>query len=59
MKTCRRCLREFDDRLYIHKNQAHELGELFLEATDPEGENVLCPGCQEETGIFNLLGFGQ
>ncbi|MEI7673988.1 MAG: hypothetical protein WCK00_17925 [Deltaproteobacteria bacterium] len=59
MKTCKRCLREYDDRLYIHKNQAHELGELFLGATDPEGANDLCFDCREVTGIFTLLGLDQ
>lgn len=59
MKTCKRCLREYDDGISVHKNPAHELGELFLEATVPEGENALCPDCREETGIFTLLGFGQ
>jgi hypothetical protein len=59
MKTCNRCLREYDNGISAQKNPAHELSELFLEATDPEGENDLCPDCREETGIFTLLGFGQ
>ena len=59
MKTCKRCLREYDDSIFAHKSPAHELGKLFLEATEPEGENDLCPDCREETGIFTLLGFGQ
>jgi hypothetical protein len=59
MKICRRCLREYDDSISAHWNPADELGELFLEATDPVGENDLCPDCLEETGIFTLLGFGQ
>jgi hypothetical protein len=59
MKTCKRCLREYEDSISVHKNPAHELRELFLEAIDPERENDLCPDCREETGIFTLLGFGQ
>jgi hypothetical protein len=59
MKTCKRCLRKYNDSLSVHKNPADELGELFLKATDPEGGNDLCPDCREETGIFTLLGFGQ
>lgn len=59
MKTCGRCLREYDDGISVHENPARELGELFLEATDPEGENDLCADCREETGISILLGFGQ
>ena len=58
MKRCKRCGREYDDGISAQKNPAYELGELFL-ATDPEGENDLCPDCREETGIFTLLGFGQ
>ena len=59
MKTCNRCLREYDDTIFAHKSPAHELSELFLAATDPEREKELCPDCREETGIFTLLGFGQ
>lgn len=59
MKRCERCLREYDDGISIHKSPARELGELFLEATEPDGESNLCPDCREETGIFTLLGFGQ
>ncbi|MFH2120819.1 MAG: hypothetical protein ABIJ25_10550 [Pseudomonadota bacterium] len=59
MKTCKRCLREYDDSISVHKNPAHELGELFFKATEPEGENDLCPDFREEMGIFTLLGFGQ
>ena len=59
MKTCKRCLREYDDRIFIHKNPVGDLAELFLKATDPESGNDLCPDCRDETGIFNLLGFGQ
>jgi hypothetical protein len=59
MKTCKRCLREYEESISVHKSPAHELGELFLKAADPEGENNFCPDCQEETGIFILLGFGQ
>ncbi|TSA48168.1 MAG: hypothetical protein D4R56_00875 [Deltaproteobacteria bacterium] len=59
MKTCKRCLREYEDSISVHKNPAHELGELFLKATEPEEENDLCPDCREEMGIFTLLGFGQ
>jgi len=59
VKTCKRCLREYEDGISVHKSPARELGELFLEAADPEGEYDLCPDCREETGIFTLLGFGQ
>jgi hypothetical protein len=59
MKICKGCLREYDDKISVQKNPVHELGELFVQSTDPEGENDLCPACTRETGIFNLLGFGQ
>ena len=59
MKTCKRCLREYDDSISDHDNPVYELGELFLKTTDREGENDLCPDCREEAGIFTLLGFGQ
>jgi len=59
MKRCKRCQREYEDGISAQKNPAYELGELFLKATDPEGENDLCPDCREVAGIFTLLGFGQ
>jgi hypothetical protein len=59
MKTCKRCLRKYEDSISVHRSPAHELGELFLKAADPEREYELCPDCREETGIFTLLGFGQ
>jgi len=59
MKTCRRCLREFDAHVPADYSPAQEIGELFLDAADPEGGNELCPDCREEMGMLNLLGFGQ
>jgi hypothetical protein len=59
VKTCNRCLREYDDTISVQKNPADDLGEMFLKATDPERENDLCPDCREEMGIFTLLGFGK
>ena len=59
MKTCTRCLREYDEGDSGGCDPAHKLGKLFLAATNPEGEDDLCPDCREETGIFTLLGFSQ
>ncbi|MCX5855560.1 MAG: hypothetical protein NTZ24_13500 [Deltaproteobacteria bacterium] len=59
MKTCRRCLREFDAHDPDDYSPAREIGELFLDAADPEGKNELCPDCREEMGMLNLPGFGQ
>ena len=57
MKTCKRCLRKYEERDPADYNPAQEIGELFLDAADPEGKNELCPDCREALGIMNLLGF--
>jgi hypothetical protein len=59
MKICKGCGREYVDGISDHENPIYELGELFLKATNREGENDLCPDCREEAGIFTMLGFGQ
>ncbi|PIP08587.1 MAG: hypothetical protein COX51_03750 [Syntrophobacteraceae bacterium CG23_combo_of_CG06-09_8_20_14_all_50_8] len=59
MKTCKRCQREYDEQVFVDNGPAQELGALFLEVTNPEIENDLCPDCREDAGILTLLGFGQ
>jgi hypothetical protein len=59
MKTCKKCLREFDDSICVCKSPVHELGELISKVADQEKETDLCPDCRKEKGIFTLLGFGQ
>lgn len=59
MKTCKRCLQEYEEEFPVESDPAHELGTLFLEVTNPEIENDLCPDCREDAGILTLLGFGQ
>ena len=71
MKTCKRCLREFDeeDVLGADVSPATELGS-YMDSRfhgNDRGEtdigvediNDLCPECREESGVMNLLGFGQ
>lgn len=59
MKVCKLCLREFEDLLPVDCSPAQELGELFLDDVDAQGWKELCPDCREETGVLNLLGFGE
>ena len=56
MKTCKRCLREFEeDDQYM--SPAEELADIFLQDIGVEDVNDLCPQCREELGIMNILGF--
>ena len=59
MKTCKRCLREYDEQNTDDRSPAQELGELFLDDAEPDAGKELCPDCLEETGVLNLLGFGE
>ncbi len=44
MKTCNRCLREYDDTISVQKNPADDLGEIFLK-----------PPIRREKTIFVLI----
>lgn len=59
MKVCKQCLREYDEQIPGDYSPAQELGELFLDDTEPGRRNELCPDCREEMGMLNLLGFGE
>ena len=57
MKTCANCGQSFEGRISSDQGFVDELGELFLEGTDQDWENDLCPICLEELGMMNLMGF--
>ena len=57
MKRCRECGTEIEEGNDEH-NPAGDLGNIFLQGTDADADDV-CPGCKEELGILNLLGFGE
>jgi len=61
MRTCKRCFREFDESEVdvLDVSPATELADIFLQDTGVEDVNDLCPQCREETGVMNLLGFGE
>ena len=59
MKTCKLCFREFDEETVLHGSPPAELADVFLEGMEMEEINDLCPECREESGVINLLGFGQ
>lgn len=56
MIICERCFREFEeDEQYI--SPAEELADIFLQDTEEEDLNDLCPQCREDLGVMNILGF--
>ena len=55
-KVCKRCSREYEDQ-EGWKTPAEELGQIFLEDTNDQLADVICPECMEELGILTLLGF--
>ena len=63
MKICQNCSQEFEDSPEPDATPAEVLGEIFLEAMggdNPSAQDAgcLCPACQEQLGIVNLLSFG-
>ena len=61
MQTCKRCFREFEESEIgvVDVNPATELADILLQDIGIEDINDLCPECREESGVMNLLGFGQ
>ena len=59
MKTCKRCFREFEEEDVLDTTPATELADIMLQDVGIEDINDLCPECREESGVMNLLGFGQ
>lgn len=59
LKICKRCFREFDKEIQdAHINHAMELADIMLQDLGTDDINDLCPQCQGEFGVMNLLGFG-
>jgi hypothetical protein len=58
LKTCKRCLREFEEDLGTDISPANELADVMLQDLGIDDINNLCPQCREELGVMNLLGFG-
>jgi len=61
VKTCKRCFRGFEEPEVdvVDVSPATELADIMLRDIDVEDINDLCPQCREETGVMDLLGFGQ
>jgi len=61
VKTCKRCFRGFEEPKVdvVDVSPATELADIMLRDIDVEDINDLCPQCREETGVMDLLGFGQ
>ena len=58
LKTCKRCLREFEEDLSTDISPANELADIMLQDLGIDDISDLCPQCREELGVMNLLGFG-
>ena len=57
MKTCINCGQPFDAQISSDSSFIEELGEYYLEGTNQNWEDDLCPICLEEMGMMNLMGF--
>lgn len=57
MKICQRCRRAFTPDENLIDSPAVRLGERFLETTEIDDIENLCPDCIDELGIMNILGF--
>ena len=59
MKICANCGQRYEESPSPDERYPTDLGGLFLEATDPDWEDELCPACIEEFGMMNLTGFDE
>ena len=58
MKTCRRCGEDFEESSGDY-SPAQELGEMFLIAWAHPGLMISARSAWRDTGVANLLGFGE
>jgi hypothetical protein len=57
MKLCKKCLREFNENDNTEDSPAKELGDIFISGMGDVDIEDICPGCREELGVMNLMGF--